>query len=169
MRIEDNTPCVVETKYPWIYDFCEPGTEAETLEKAEAKRLEDIALYSRFIVEYPDNMAYWKDRLKEAEGREYKIMTYVEFEAHQRHMLLAGEPEEISEERFYEQFNVLPPIKWVTIGDVEMFCLCEMWTGSYTNQYAHDHKTGKFYTKMVDSADRDTWIHKYLRGEVIPF
>ena len=96
-------------------------------------------------------------------------MTYVEFEAHQRRMLLAGEPEEISEERFYEQFNVLPPIKWVTIGGVEMFCMCEMWTGSYTNQYAHDHKTGKFYTKMVDSADRDTWIHKYLRGEVIPF
>ena len=64
MRIEDNTICVVETKYPWIFDFCESGTETEMLEKAEAKRLEDIALYTRFIVEYPDNMAYWKGRLK---------------------------------------------------------------------------------------------------------
>ena len=39
MHIEDNTICIVETQYPWIYDFCEPGTETEMLKKAKEGKL----------------------------------------------------------------------------------------------------------------------------------
>ena len=57
---------------------------------------------------------------------------------------------------------------WCTVEGVEMFCMSEMWTGTYTTQYAHDHRTGKYYSKMVDVTDRDTWINTYLRGVGVP-
>lgn len=73
--------------------------------------------------------------------------------------------QEISEEVYEEQLNVLPPICWCTIAGVTMFCMCEMYDGSITSQYARDNRTGKFYTKLVDIYDKNTWIHNVLRGE----
>ena len=44
----------------------------------------------------------------------------------------------------------------------------EIRTVSYTHldvykRQAYDHRTGKYYCKMVDSEDTSTWIHTLLR------
>lgn len=43
--------------------------------------------------------------------------------------------------------EVLPPENWVTINNVNEFCMSEHYTGLYTNQYAHDKNTNKYYCK----------------------
>ena len=51
----------------------------------------------------------------------------------------------------------------IGVNGVEMFCMSEMYSDTYTTQYAYDHRTGKYYCKMVDSEDTSTWIHTLLR------
>lgn len=167
--ITDKTLCVVETSFMHIFDFCIDRTPEEVMEKAVQSKMRDLNIYSSHMCHYPDRFDYWKSCFNRVEKYSYKVMTYAEFKAAERRKLLAGEPNEISEEHFYEQFNVLPPLRWCTFNNVEMFCMSEMWTGTYTTQYAHDLLTNKFYAKMVDCCDRDTWIDKYLRGTAIPF
>lgn len=89
--------------------------------------------------------------------------TEEEFQAMEKSKLISGEPEEIAADKFNEMLDVLPPLRWCTIDGVEMFCMSEMYTGTYTNQYAHDKSSGKYYTKMVDACDKSTWINNYLR------
>ena len=73
--------------------------------------------------------------------------------------------QEITSEHYNEQMDILPPMLWCTIDGVTMFCMSEMYDGSITSQYARDNRTGKFYTKLVDIYDKNTWIHNILRGE----
>ena len=61
-----------------------------------------------------------------------------------------------------EMLNVLPPIKHCQIAGVEMFAISEMDWVTWTAQYAHDKKTGKYWTKIVDITDQSTWIHNFL-------
>ncbi|MGL5436016.1 MAG: hypothetical protein ACRDBO_11535, partial [Lachnospiraceae bacterium] len=68
---------------------------------------------------------------------------------------------ETTEEQFEEALNVLPPLKWCTIDGIEMFCMSEMYTATYTNQYARYE--GKYYKKMVDVTDKSTWLNNYLK------
>lgn len=89
-------------------------------------------------------------------------MTYNEFRALEREKLLGQPLKEIDEDQFYEMLNVLPPIGWTQHKGVEIFCMSEFYTGPYTNQYAHDKTTGKYYTKLVDYTDRSTWIPEIL-------
>ena len=87
-------------------------------------------------------------------------MTYEEYHAAERAFYIEQPLEEVTAERFYEMLNVLPPRCWITLKGVEMFCMSEMLTGTYTDQYA---KAGdKYYTKIVDAKDRSTWIHECL-------
>ena len=92
------------------------------------------------------------------------IIAFEEFKTAEKAHLTGGEPEEITAECFNEMFNILPPLKWCTLDGVEMFCISEMYTETYTNQYAYDKKSGKYYTKMVDICDKSTWINNYLKN-----
>jgi hypothetical protein len=74
--------------------------------------------------------------------------------------MVSGEVKEITREDFYEALDCLPPLKWCTKSNVEMFCMREMYTGTYTTQYAK--KDGKYYSAMVDVTDENTWIHNRL-------
>lgn len=58
--------------------------------------------------------------------------------------------------------DVLPPILYTRRGAVVSFCMCEMFTGSWSAQYAHDLTSDRYYTKIVDVRDESTWIYNFL-------
>lgn len=144
-----------------VFDFLHDGeTEEQLLQRASESRERDIASWTRNCKNYPDVDMY-KDYLRAAKEVEYQIMTWDEFQEGQKKHLLSDDLKEITGETWEEMLNVLPPLKWCTISDVEMFCMSEMYTGTYTTQYARYN--GKYYCKMVDSADKSTWIHNILK------
>lgn len=143
-----------------VYDFLKDGeTKEELLARANKARDDSIALWESYLNDNPNCelfRKYWEADKK----KKYELMGYEEFRKRQREFLLKGDPCEITEERWEEMLCVLPPLKWCTINGVEMFCISEMYTGSFTNQYAR--YKGKCYTKLVDSLDKSTWLHNYL-------
>lgn len=44
----------------------------------------------------------------------------------------------------------------------EEFCSREMYSGTYTTQYAFQLVTGRYFAKMVDCADSSTWLSTIL-------
>lgn len=153
--------CIVNTHEMHVWSICTPETAAQELERAERYAAENIARMEDLNQRYPDHPVFGP-MLDNARNARYSLMTFDEFQSMEREILLGDAPEEIDEETFNDQLNVLPPLKWCTIDGVEMFCMSEMYTGSYTSQYAHDLKTGKYWSKMVDVLDPDTWIHKAI-------
>ena len=151
----------VNIKIYSVFDFLHDGeTREQLLQRANESRERDIASWTRNCENYPDVDMY-KDYLRAAKEVEYQIMTWDEFQEGQKKHLLSDDLKEITEETWEEMLNVLPPLKWCTISGVEMFCMSEMYTGTYTTQYAKYN--GKYYCKMVDSADQSTWIHNILK------
>lgn len=57
------------------------------------------------------------------------------------------EPVEITEARFLEMLNVLPPVRWVREGGAESFKMSERYYGSITGIYA---RIGKRYFNFSD-------------------
>lgn len=152
----------VDIKHCSTYDFLYDGeTEEQLLQRANTSKTKNIASWTRNVERYPDNEEF-KNYLKSAQETEYKVMTWEEFERFQRNFLLDGELTEITSEIFENMLDVLPPLYWTTHNSIEMFCMSEMYTGTYTNQYAHDKRTDKYYTKLVDSTDKSTWISELL-------
>jgi len=150
--LQNNTLCVVDVAGLSIYNFANSQEQAEgTLIKAIESNKEDIETWSSHCKNYPDTEQF-KIYLMQAQGKKYEIMTYEEF----------VQSEEIDEEIWEDMLNVLPPIKWCTIDDVEMFCMSEMLTGYYTSQYMHDNRTNKYYHKIVDITDQSTWGHNFI-------
>ena len=147
-----------------VYDFVD---DSETKEEAEARGQkyyqEELALVSSHLKNYGGD--YWTNQVATCEkivAAGCKVMKYGEFAELEKQRLLSGELKEIDADTFEEMLNILPPLYWTTHNGVEMFCMREMYAGTYTNQYAHDKRTGKYYTKMVDCADYSTWICNLL-------
>lgn len=164
MKITDNTRCVADTNRLRIYNFeSENETAEQILTRAEEHKRESIESWTRNVEKYPDAEDFPK-YLEDAKKENWQIMTYGEYEKLERAKMLEGEPEEITEDKWREMLECLPPMKWCTIGGVEMFCMSEMLSGSYTAQYARVGK--KCYTKTVDAYDKTTWIHNYLNKAV---
>lgn len=156
----------VDIKHCSAYGFLQDGeTKDQLLQRANDSKAQDIASWTKNIEQYPD-VEDFKNYLKSAHEKEYVIMTWEEFKQFQKSFLLIGELTEITAEIFDDMLNVLPPLHWTEHNGVEMFCMSEMYTGTYTNQYAHDKRTGKYYTKMVDSSNRSTWICELLKKTV---
>ena len=155
-QINDNALVVVNISRPTnIYTFVESETGKEEIERAIQRNKESIETWSQ----YPDNeqfQLYLKEDLK----ANYKIMTLKEFDELQKKYYLDSPITEITEEKYIDMLEVLPPLKWTTIKGIEEFLICEMLSGTYTNQYAKCN--GKYYTKVVDSMDQNTWIHNLL-------
>ena len=157
--------CVVDTHSVEVWDWASSQEEIEQkFFNAVESCQEKIEKYKRLSAKYPDR-DYYPKWLREEESRTFKIMTFDEFLDLQRETLLSAPLEEVTEEYFEEQLNVLPPLHHCKRNDVEMFCMSEMFASTYTEQCAYDHITGKYYAKMVDSADSSTWIDLILRNE----
>lgn len=147
-----------------VYDFLRDNeTEEELLKRANDYKLKDIKRYTELLNDHPGNSEYWKSCLKSAELTEYKIMTWDEYMVAKRKHMLSDEVKEVVSDIWYEQLYVLPPLKWCTRDGVEMFCMSEMYDGTYTTQYAKYN--GKYYSKMVDVMDESTWIYHFLLEE----
>lgn len=76
---------------------------------------------------------------------------------------LRTEPEEITEEEFFEALNVLPPMKWHCLLGVESFRMCEFYSGTITTIYARTDD-GRYWKFMDDAymptADVVAKVHK---------
>jgi len=156
--------CIVDAYTARIYTYT-------TAEKAEA----DVAAAKACAVEHLpfwENFAATSGNPHDAETAEdyrradYRIMTVGDFLKFQREKILGETLEEITAERYHEMLDVLPPLAWTQHKGVEMFCMSEFETGNYTRQFARDHATGKYYTKLVDYRDRSTWICEILYPKV---
>jgi len=160
----NNTELVVaDVKQNTVFNFVPEGQDGtEILFRANEYTQRNIKAYQSHIVNYPNNKEYWESCLKREYDTTWEIMTFEEYQKRQKENLLAAPMREITAEKFEEMLDILPPIKWCTINGVEMFCISEMYTGTYTDQYAHDKKTNKYYTKLVDCLDKSTWINKIL-------
>jgi hypothetical protein len=147
--------------YASVYTFCDADGALEAIERAQKSAAETVATYESHIKNYPDRADYWRSCKAQYENAKYEVMTFDEFLNRQKKAMVSGEVTETTAERFEEMLNVLPPLKWCTIAGVEMFCMREMYTGTYTNQYARIGD--KYYTAMVDVTDTSTWIHNRLK------
>lgn len=150
--------------YGHVYDFCTEENSAEVVAKAQKKAAEQVATYESHIKNYPDRADYWRRCQAQYKNAKYEVMTFDEYLKRQKMAMTSGEVTETTAEQFNDALNCLPPLHWCTIAGVEMFCMREMYTGSYTTQYA---KVGdKYYTAMVDVFDQKTWIHNRLEKNI---
>ena len=155
--------CVVDVEHISLYSYSNSieGAE-EKLQKALDQQAKDIETWTGHIEKYPDTDKF-NNYLTEAQNKKYEIMTFNEFLELQRNYYLNKPLTEITEDEFHEMLNVLPPIKWCTKNNIEMFCISEMTTGSFTSQYLHDRANNKFYHKTVDILDQTTWGHNFIQ------
>ena len=140
-----------------IYAFCDPENAAAEIAKAQkvaAKEAEHFSIMSVTPGDYFDEIA------QKAKNAKYEFISYEEYERRQRQALLDDPVKEIDAETYEEMLDVLPPLYYVTINGVTMFCMSEMYTATYTTQYAK--AGGHYYSAMVDAADKSTWIHNRL-------
>jgi hypothetical protein len=152
-------------KIPRIYDFIREGEDEEkALERAFLCCWQESMEEKELAVKYPERSEYWLERATEHhnEAESAMIATYGEFEEIQQKALASDKAVEISEEKYNEMLNILPPIYYTTHNGFTMFCMREMYTGTYTNQYARDNKTGKYYQAMVDVKNPETWIYNRI-------
>lgn len=157
-----NELCVVDIKFFHIYDFANSKEQAEeTLLKAKKSKEKDVKTWENHCQNYPD-VEQFKVYLEQAKNKEYQIMTYEEFLQMEREHYINSPMTKITEEKFMEMLNVLPPMKWCTIQGIEMFCISEMLTGTYTSQYLHDKRSNEFYHKIVDVRDKETWGYNFI-------
>ena len=149
-----------------VYDFLGDGeTEQELLQRAYNSNTRNMAHYEAIIAENPESNSdgFFTKQLENAKKREYKVVTWNEYEALKRKRYIDNrEIKEVTEEQFNDALDVLPPLKWCTIDGIEMFCISEMTDGTYTSQYAHDKHNGKYYCATVDVMDKSTWINNRI-------
>ena len=156
----------VDTSTLTVYDFLgDEETEQELLQRAYNSNTRNIAHYEAIIAEKPESNSdgFFTKQLENAKKREYKVVTWNEYEALKRkRYIVDGEIKEVTAEQFNDALDVLPPLKWCTIDGIEMFCISEMTDGTYTAQYAHDKHNEKYYCATVDVMDKSTWINNRI-------
>ena len=156
----------IDTSTLGVYDFLGDGeSEQELLQRAYNSNARNMAHYEAIIAEKPesDSDGFFTKQLENAKKREYKVVTWNEYEALKRkRYIVDGEIKEVTAEQFNAALDMLPPLKWCTIYGIEMFCISEMTDGTYTSQYAHDKHNGKYYCATVDVMDKSTWINNRI-------
>ena len=140
--------------YSFLY---ESQSEKEELERIKKEHKEELKRYEN---NKKYDLQYWSNRIEKEKNRIYKVTTFEEFEKLQREYYLNKPLKEISEQEFDDALNVLPPLNWCTINEVNQFLMSEFYTGVYTTQYARYNN--KYYCKIVDAYDSTTWIHNLL-------
>ncbi len=163
---------IVDRNNPlWNYGYTERESEVDSLlSKARADARVRAAEWEKRIresdargVEY--DREFFRKTYEGYRDADYQVMTQEDWIGLNTRRLLDDPLEEISEERFNEMLDVLPPLHWVSRNDVSEFCMSEMHWGSITTQCAHDRRTDRYWWKKVDSCDPSTWIDQILRKE----
>ena len=140
--------------YDCIYCFCKPEEAPAIIQKAQEDAAESARRFAEIGGEYFAKCAENERRAK------YELMTFDEFLNRQRAAIMDEPVEETTAEKYEDALCVLPPLHYVTINGVTMFCMGEMLTGTYARQYA---KIGnRFYTAIVDVKDKSIWLHNRL-------
>lgn len=146
-----------------IYYIKEGETKEDLLRRTEEFRIKEINKLKELLKTY--NIDSFKSSLKEYKNAVYKVMTFDEFLVLQKKYYCNELPVEIKKEEYYSQMDVLPPILYGSINNIDMFCMSEFLTGTFTSQYARiklSDKKYKYYTKIVDVTDKKTWIYNYI-------
>ena len=89
-------------------------------------------------------------------ARHYAPMTFEAYRQAERQFYLSDPLREISEEKFQDMFEVLPPQAVTNADGISSFLMMEHFSGPFTSQYARYR--GKHYTRLVDATDTSTWI-----------
>lgn len=154
--------CVVDINSMSLYSFINSNEAAqEKLKDAIERKEKDIKSWESHVEKYSNN-EHFINYLEQAKNKEYKIMTYEEYLELEKSHYLNKPITEVTEEDFHDMLNVLPPLKWHTRNNIEMFCMSEFLTGSFTSQYLHDRNTNKYYHKTVDITDQATWGYNFI-------
>jgi len=72
---------------------------------------------------------------------------------------------EITEERFHDMLEVLPPKGWTKSDGIERFCMIEHMIDDVTDQFAH--RNGRYFTKKVACGNHTTYITADMVDEYI--
>lgn len=93
----------------------------------------------------------------------FKAMDHEEFEKwmEERHDALISAPEEITQERWYEMLEILPPCRWGDIGSWNLFHVSERLSGNLVNWFAKHHSTGRYFefTHYADAGKNTLLSH----------
>lgn len=95
----------------------------------------------------------------------YKAMSLTEFLEKQRQHYLSDPLVEITEERWWEMLEVLPPLHWERADGVERFLICEAHDASFHHQFAKCD--GRYYQRLVCRRDKSTWINREEIGRFL--
>lgn len=154
--------CIADLNRMSIYTFSNNMEEAEEdLKRAIMQNNEDIKTWEGHIKNYPDRESF-KNYLTEAQNKKYEIVTFEEYLQKEKEYYINQPLTETTKEHFEEMLNVLPPLKWCTKHNVEMFCMSERLTGTYTSQYMYNLVNNKYYHKIVDILDEKTWGYNFI-------
>lgn len=162
----DKELVAVDINTLWVYDFLKDGESKEDLlRRANDYREKEVKESGERLVyaenKNPENTSFFKDMYDRALNICYKVMTFDKLMELKRERYLSDSVQRITEEEWNDKLDILPPLYWCTIDGVNEFCLREMYDATFTTQYARYN--GKYYSKMVDSADKSTWIHNFKK------
>lgn len=146
---------------PRIWSFVhDDEAPLEALNKCIDECLQSSKQMLENITKYPENADYWKERQAsyERKAQTAEVIEYEVFAKIERECILQDKPEEITEEKYNEMLDILPPLHYTEHNGYVMFCMREFLTGVYTSQYAYHKASGKYYTCIVGATDRSTWI-----------
>lgn len=164
--MKQNYVIVNNIDFSGVFSFLHADETAEQgIKRAEKFYEEDKRIYSSHLVNFPDNADYWQQCLSKVIDKlnaGFSVMTYEEFIDRQKEYFCSLPIEEVTEEQYQEMLNVLPPIYYTNCRGCVCFCMCEMYTGTFTNQYCYEPASGKYYTALVDVTDKNTWIPERL-------
>jgi len=92
-----------------IYCFIKTGEGAAELADARKSQQESIEQMEGLIKKQADD-EYWKKQLEYYRNQKYEIMTYADFLAAERRKMLSGPLTRITEEKYWDALEVLPPL-----------------------------------------------------------
>lgn len=160
-EITDSTQIVACTDTFRTWDFVYKNQDAiDVLDEAVSQNQKSIQTWLSHAEKYPEGKEAYLKYAEQEKSRNYKIMTFGEYCMEERKHYLSYPITEVTEDKFWEMLEVLPPKNWVTINRCEEFCMIEHLTDPYTSQYAR--KDNKYYHKTVDAYDKTTWIHNLV-------
>ena len=149
-----------------VYSVVRDGeTDAQALERARAYYQESIRHYEEIIAESGNGENdYWLNCLntQKAIVASLQIETEAEYLSRSERFYLEPPAQEVTEDRYWDMLEVLPPCAFTSNADYEMFYVSEALHLSYHHFYLHDKHTGKFWSKICDARDRATWIDNVL-------
>jgi hypothetical protein len=126
------------TPYPSIYGYY-PSQEAA------AVRAEAANAHAKHIAETQGTPL-----------EHYAPMLLSDYQQTERQFYLNQPLREVTEEKYHEMLEVIPPRYHGMHGGIQSFILGEHWKRPYAEQYASCD--GRFFTRMVDTGDESTWI-----------